>query len=187
MKSSKVVSPPSDLIVMGRLNRPYGIRGWIRVEVYTEYLDSLLEFSSWWIQKPNAKNAAARSAELWQQVNVAEGKIYQDGLVVKFADVNNPEEAQLWGRSSVAVSRADFPESERDSVYWVDLIGMSVLDSHGELFGVVDHLFETGAHDVLCVKGTRGEQLIPYTEPFLKSVDTQARQIVVDWEWTDYS
>lgn len=186
MKHSQI-QPPDDLIVMGRLNRPYGVRGWIRVEVYTEYLDSLLDFSSWWIQKPHPRGRSNvhSSTGDWQRQEIAEGKVYQDGLVVKFDGVDTPEEAQLWGRSLVAVARADFPDAEKEAVYWVDLIGLSVLDTQGTLLGTIDHLLETGTHDVLCVHGVRGEQLIPYTEPFLVSVDTKARQVVVDWEWVD--
>ena len=64
-------------------------------------------------------------------------------------------------------------------------MGMTVITIHGETLGKVDHLLETGAHDVLCERGARGEQLIPYTEPFLHKVEKAARQIVVDWEWVD--
>ncbi|MES2207072.1 MAG: ribosome maturation factor RimM [Pseudomonadota bacterium] len=182
MKKNQIL-PPDDLIVMGRLNRPYGVRGWLKVEVYTEYLDSLLDFSSWWIQKPSSPGI--KQGE-WILVPVEEGKVYQEGLVVKLEGLSTPEEARLWGRSSVAISRADFPrEDEEADIYWIDLIGLTVETVGGEVLGVVDSLLETGAHDVLCVHGKRGEQLIPYTEPFLKQVDTQAKRIIVDWEWVD--
>lgn len=171
------VPVPSDLVVMGRLNRPYGVRGWIRVEVYTEYIDSLLDFPVWWVKKYSERD--------WLPIKIAEGKIYQQGLVVKFDGVDSPEAAQAWGRASVSVSRADFPveDASEEDIYWIDLIGMEVKNAAGVLYGRVDHLLETGAHDVLCVKGPLGEQLIPYTDPFLVSVDKATKSIVVDWEW----
>ena len=98
---------------MGKLNSPYGVKGWIRVDVYTEYLDSLLDFSEWWVQKPKTSE--------WQLLSMVEGKAYQKGMVVKFSGIDNPEDARLWGRASVAISRAEWPETdEEEDLYWID-------------------------------------------------------------------
>ena len=47
--------------------------------------------------------------------------------------------------------------------------------------GVVDHLLDTGANEVLCVQGESGEMLIPFIAQAIKHVDVGARVIQVDW------
>ncbi len=52
----------------------------------------------------------------------------------------------------------------------------------GELLGTVDHLVETGANDVLVVKGDR-ERLVPFISgQVVVGVDLAAGEIRVDWD-----
>ena len=67
----------------------------------------------------------------------------------------------------------------------MDLQGLKVVNLEGTELGIVDHLMETGANDVLVVKGER-ERLIPYVQgPIVKEVDINGGVIRVDWG-TDY-
>lgn len=52
----------------------------------------------------------------------------------------------------------------------------------GDDFGIVDHMLETGANDVMVVQGER-ERLIPYVmDEAVKQVDLDKQQIIVDWD-----
>jgi len=99
------------------------------------------------------------------------------------------------------VSRASFPAATEGEYYWVDLIGLSVVNREGVVLGEVVGLMETGAHDVLRIrppaltpegaavapaKGARknadpGELLIPFVAAYVDGVDMAARRITVDW------
>jgi 16S rRNA processing protein RimM len=82
----------------------------------------------------------------------------------------------------LAVRRSQLPATGADEVYWVDLLGLAVVNIHGEDLGRVDHLLETGANDVLVVKGEK-ERLIPFArDSIVKEVDLRAGKILVDWE-----
>lgn len=60
-----------------------------------------------------------------------------------------------------------------------------MINLQGEDLGVIDHMIETGANDVMVVQGDR-ERLIPYVQDdVVKSVDLQKQQIQVDWN-VDY-
>ena len=74
------------------------------------------------------------------------------------------------------------PKLGKDEYYWAELIGLEVFTNGGESLGVVDHLLETGANDVLVLKGDR-ERLIPYVMgQVIKSIDLDKRQMNVDWD-----
>ena len=80
------------------------------------------------------------------------------------------------------VPRSSFPTADADEYYWVDLEGLRVVNSEGADFGVVSHLFSTGANDVLVARGDR-ERMIPFLQPdYIVSVDFDAGCITVDWD-----
>jgi 16S rRNA processing protein RimM len=85
----------------------------------------------------------------------------------------------------IAVPRSQLPEQDEDEYYWSDLIGMSVVNEANEQLGTVSNLLETGANDVLSVKGESGEILIPFVDAVIKQVDAANRTIRVDWS-ADY-
>jgi 16S rRNA processing protein RimM len=58
---------------------------------------------------------------------------------------------------------------------------MSVVNEVGETLGTVLELLDTGANDVLIVKGTGPDVLIPFLDSVIKQVDLQAKIIRVDW------
>jgi 16S rRNA processing protein RimM len=69
---------------------------------------------------------------------------------------------------------------KENEFYWSDLIGLKAVNREGVELGRVDSLMETGAHDVLVVKGTR-EHLIPFVAAFVGKVDVAGGTIEVDW------
>ncbi|HAF90280.1 MAG TPA: 16S rRNA processing protein RimM, partial [Pseudomonas sp.] len=76
---------------------------------------------------------------------------------------------------------------EEGEYYWHQLQGLKVIDALGQLLGVVDHLLETGANDVLVVKPCVGslddrERLLPYTDQCVQQIDLVAGEMRVDWD-----
>ncbi len=161
---------------MGRVAGPYGVRGFARVQVYTEAIDSLLDFDEWLIGRQGR----------WEVRKVAEATVYGAGLVARLEGIDTPEAARALRGSDVAVLRGDLPPPEGDEVYWVDLVGCEVVNRDGVNLGRVENLLETGANDVLVVVSgsgdTRVERLIPYVGQVVESVDVAGRSIRVDWE-----
>jgi 16S rRNA processing protein RimM len=94
----------------------------------------------------------------------------------------------------VYVRRSDFPALGTDEFYWVDLLGLDVVNEAGVELGKVADLIDNGAQSVLRIeypatskdgKPVTGERLIPFVGVFIKTVDQAAKKIVVDWE-ADY-
>ncbi|OGT20249.1 MAG: 16S rRNA processing protein RimM, partial [Gallionellales bacterium RIFOXYB12_FULL_54_9] len=86
----------------------------------------------------------------------------------------------------IAVPRSSLPEQIDGEYYWADLIGMTVINEAEVNFGTVVELLETGANDVLIVRGSSGpDVLIPFLKSVIGKVDLTARTIRVDWS-ADY-
>jgi 16S rRNA processing protein RimM len=169
-----VVRPgPEDApIIVGRVAGPYGVQGWLRVVSYTERPDKLIEYTPWYLRRGNA----------WLATGIVEAKRHSKGLVVRLPGYEDRDSAAELAGTDIGIYRRQLPATAGDEYYWDDLIGLSVVTLDGLPLGTVDHLIETGANDVLVVKGER-ERLIPYVRgSVIASVDLDDRVIRVDWD-----
>jgi 16S rRNA processing protein RimM len=160
-----------NLVIMGRIVAPYGVLGWLKVLPDTELIDGLLEYNAWQIGKNND----------WREIKLKSGKVHNDVLVVKLEGIDDRDAAFACKGQLVAVPREALPELDDGEVYWSDLIGLAVNNQQGVDFGKVIDVFETGANDVIVVKGDV-ERLIPYTEQTVVKVDVEQQTMLVDWD-----
>lgn len=166
---------PPDLLSAGRIGAAHGVRGWVRVTPFTEQAEALLKLDDWYIELGQA----------WYQVQPEEGRRQGSALVVRFAAISDRDQAESLKGGRIHVPRAALPATGKDEYYWTDLIGLSVVNQDGVVFGKVSGLLETGANDVLVVAGER-ERLIPFLmHQVVCSVDLDAGQIEVDWHPDD--
>lgn len=164
----------ADLVVMGRVAGAYGVKGWIRLQVFTERVDGLLDYPRWWLHGERG----------WEPADVEAGAAHGRALLAKLRGCDDREDAAARRGCEVAVPRAELPPAAEGEYYWSDLEGMQVGNLRGEALGVVAGLLETGANQVLVVRGER-ERLIPFVGPVVKSVDVARGELLVDWE-ADY-
>lgn len=163
------------MVIMGKVIAAYGIKGWIKVRPFTERPDSLLDYETWHL-------AGEKS---WQPCKVVKASVRGNVLVAKLQDVADRTAAEKYKGLLVAVPREQLPPTEEDEYYWSDLIGLTVENLAGSKLGVVESLLETGANDVLVVKGKQGEVLIPFISSVIQQVSLQDKIIRVDWQ-ADY-
>lgn len=161
-----------DLVILGRIVGLYGVKGWLRVHSHTQPLENIFKYRPWQI----------RIGDGWQPHEFETGKAQGKGLIVKLAEVNDRDEAAAFLQRDIAVARSQLPPLKQDTYYWTDLEGLRVVTKDGQDLGRVEHLFETGANDVMVVKGER-ERLIPWIRgQVILKVDLEAGLIEVDWD-----
>ena len=173
---------PDDLVLVGHVTGAYGIQGWVRIRPYSSDGDALLSAKTWWLDKPELHD-----------VERLESKLHNDEVVARLMGVSGRDAADALKGATVQIRRSHFPALDNDEFYWVDLIGLAVVNERGEHLGVVGDLMDNGAHPILRVEQpvAEGEKpapelLIPFVDQFVKTVDQAARLITVDWE-ADYS
>lgn len=173
---------PADLVVIGRLFGTFGVKGWLKVYSYTDPLDNFLDYHYCQIQRHGA----------WQAAQIAEGKVHGKGLIVRLKGIDDPEQAATYVGCDVAVVATQLPLLSEGEYYWRQLEGLQVIVDHPQrgrlILGRVDHLLETGANDVLVVRGDensidRRERLIPYLpEQVVFEINLAAQTMRVDWD-----
>lgn len=173
---------PAELVVIGRLSAVYGVKGWLKVYSYTDPIENFLGYSQCWVQRHGS----------WQPLAIAEGRQHGKGLVVRLDGVEDREQAAAFIGSDVAIAASELPALEPEEFYWRQLVDLQVFVDHpqrGRLnLGRIHHLLETGANDVLVIRGDehsidQRERLIPYApEQFVFDVDLAAKTMRVEWD-----
>jgi 16S rRNA processing protein RimM len=159
-----------DWIVMGRIAAPFGIKGWVKVQPYSEDPGTLMDFESWRIGRGELQTYYA--------VEAAQG--HGKALVAKLAGIEDRDAAYALRGQEISVAKSALPPPEENEFYWSDLIGLKVVNREGIELGRVDNLMESGANDLLVVKGAR-EHLIPFVAAFIGKIDLAGKTIEVDW------
>ncbi|WP_369683373.1 ribosome maturation factor RimM [Nitrosomonas communis] len=163
---------------MGHIIGPFGILGWVKIASYSENIESLLDYSVWWLGKGD---------DAWSAMKVVSYNIHDNKLIVAFQGYHDRTQASHLKGMQIAVPRDQLPhlpENGTEGYYWSDLIGTSVFNLQNEEFGYVIGLLRTGANDVLQVRSVRGDQkerLIPFIDQVIVEVDLTARKITIDW------
>ena len=185
------MSAGEELVVIGRLLAPYGLKGWMKVYSFTEPMENLLDYSVCQLQR-SGDQAQCSGDQTAQQVEIEAGRPHGKGLVIKLRGVETPEQARLYTNAELAVPVSQMPVLEQGDYYWRQLEGLQVVaqfdGGDAQLLGRVDHLLETGANDVLAVVPCEGsidqrERLVPWLpERVVLKVDLDAGVICVDWD-----
>ncbi len=160
------------VVTVGRVGKTHGLKGWLRLYSYTEPLDNLLSYQPWLLKKGND----------WEPANVEDKQMRGQQLLVKFAGFDVPETARALTNSYIGVTRQTLPELPDGEYYWIDLQGLTVVNTTGIELGKMDHIFDTGANPVMVVEGDK-QLLIPYVhDHYVLDIDIDKQLIRVDWE-----
>ena len=168
---------PADIVVLGKIVGPYGLRGAVKVHPFADDPLVWAKLPYWWVMQE------ARPSEGWQRTRLIRCKAHGSGLVAELEclpDRNASEAAQGF---IVGVPRAMLPPPAPNEYYWADLIGLEVFNTHDQALGLVLGLIETSANDVLRIGGEdQVERLLPFVATVVLDVDLLTRRMRVDWE-----
>jgi 16S rRNA processing protein RimM len=173
-------SAAKDMLVVGKITGCYGLKGWVKIHSYTEPVENFKGFGAWQVSRRGA----------FEAIDFDVLKRHGRGLVAHIVAVDDRTLAESYKGLEVSVPVSALPELPEGEYYWRDLQGLQVWCQEGGnrvLVGLVDHLIETGANDVLVVKACEGsidmrERLIPYLPGnTVIRVNLEEAMIEVDW------
>ena len=178
---------PADAVELGRVQDAWGIKGWVRIQPHSADTEALFASTDWFLQPPEARFARGFSAFTGcVAVRVAELKAHADGLVARFDGVADRNTAEALKGCRISLPRSAFPEPTEGEYYWVDLIGLEVVNREGIVLGTVRELLASGPQTTLVIAaeqdGKAIERMVPFVSAFVDGVDLAGRRITVDWQ-----
>ncbi|MGJ8514955.1 Ribosome maturation factor RimM [Carnimonas sp. R-84865] len=162
-------------VVMGSLTSPYGIKGWLKVYSHTSPMEGILDYPHWSVEKNGVE----------RRFRVLQGRRQGKGLVVQLEGVDSRDAAEALGGATIRLAAGELPRLSEGEFYWYQLEGLAVATTDGVALGRVAYLFETGANDVLVIKGAEDgkERLVPFIpDDVIIDIDLDAGHMTVDWD-----
>lgn len=171
----------SNLIDVGKVSSPHGIKGWVKIHSQTEPATNLFTYQPWYLKTKHG----VKPTELleWR----AQGK----GFVARIKGIEDRTQAEMLCPVSIAIEKSLLPELEEGNYYWHQLQDCRVVSTYNGIeadLGLVKKILPTGANDVLVVLGDensidQSERLVPYVlGQFVTSIDLEQKIIAVDWD-----
>ncbi len=157
-------------VALGYVAAVHGIKGWIKVRSWTRPMEAILGYQPWLLGEDK------------KPVKIVDGRKQGKGLVALLPGFQDREQAAMLVGQQIFVRRDQLPATAADEYYWSDLEGLEVKTTKGEVLGRVERLIETGANDVLVIRGNR-EHLVPFIQgQYVSRVDLESKLIEVDWD-----
>ena len=180
---------PDDAIEVARIAGAWGVKGSIRLNAYSVGADALLHAKRWYLREPEKKQLLKSEAIIFDVPAVLTVKKAQEqgkNIRADTAEITSPEHADILKGFRVFIRRSDFPKLKHGEFYWVDLIGLDVVNLTDENLGVVGDLMSNGPQSILRVRYEEEdklqERLIPFVDAYVIEVDLEKQLIRVDWQ-----
>ncbi|MCK7459936.1 ribosome maturation factor RimM [Idiomarina aminovorans] len=167
----------SEKIVVGRIGAVYGVKGWLKVQSFTDDPESIFEYSPWLLSQKTER-----------ELEVVEWRHHNNGLIVRLEGISDRDEAARLTGADICITADELPALADDEFYWRDLIGMRVVNTNGYDMGVVEQIMPTASNDVLVVKANsndgfgKSERLIPFIQSEnITEINKEEKRIQVEW------
>ena len=180
---------PEDAVEVGIVVDAWGLKGWVKVKPFASDPQALFSSRRWFLKPPD-KAGVLRPATVVKPLppllRITQVKEHGEVVVALAQEVPDRDAAEALRGARVFIGRSSFPTAGADEYYWIDLIGLNVVNRQGEKLGTVAGLIDTGPHSVLRVApegvvDEAGERLIPFVAAYIDTVSVERRLISVDW------
>ena len=159
-------------VMLGRIGRPYGIKGWVHLTSYTSPASNICHYTTWQLKRSNNNI---------QTYEVTHCKAHGENFVAKLDGIDDRDVAASLVNAAIQIDRQDLPKLETNEFYWHDLYNLRVINSAGVELGKITEILETGANDVLVVTGDK-RHLLPYIDGVILNINLDQGIIEVDWQ-----
>ena len=158
-------------IELGRVGAPWGVKGWVHVDSYTDPPDGILEYREWVLRLGSGERISRR---------LLDGRPHSDRLVARLEGIEDRDRAAALTGAVIEVDRAALPPTSEREYYQADLIGLPVRNLEDAELGKVGYFVDTPTGPMMVVQGER-EYWVPAAPKHLRKVDLTAGLILVDW------
>lgn len=170
------MSQASETMIIGTIGAPYGVKGWVKINSYTDEKAGIFGYAPWIIGTE-------------QKYQVDQWRTHNKALVAKLTGIDSRDDAESIKNLDISIESSQLPELSEDEFYWRDLVGMQVVTDKGYSLGKIKEIFATGANDVMLIKANTNdafgqkERMLPILfDQVIKQIDKTSATITVDWD-----
>ncbi|MFC1841415.1 ribosome maturation factor RimM, partial [Thermodesulfobacteriota bacterium] len=155
---------------VGKVIRPHGIKGLIRVWSYARSAESFLHSGTIFFKLDQKAPVECRILEV---------KPYKNIFLMAVEDLDSYEKADKYRGAKIFVKKDHLRQNNEDEYFWFELIGLDVYQDNGEYLGILKEIIPTGSNDVYVVRLNESEFLIPAIHEVIKKIDIEDRKMII--------
>jgi 16S rRNA processing protein RimM len=159
-----------DLILIGRVTRPHGLTGLLRIVSYAQSKETFLEAGSVFLSK--------EQNELYER-KVVSIRPYRSVFLLRLSGLNSIDEAEVFRGAGILIRKDCLVKKDEDEFFWYELLGLDVYLVTGQYLGVLKEIFPTGSNDVYVVENKGKEFLIPAIHQVVKEINLAQKRMVI--------
>ena len=164
---SVINMPDNDLITIGKIVAPHGVRGDVRILPLTDFPDRFDDLKAAYVDDVG-------------QLKLESARQHKKMILLKFSGFNTMNDAERLRGKLIKIGRQDLVKLPAGQYYIFDIIGLAVVTEDGEHLGCITDVLQPGSNDVYVVE-QQGKQdlLIPAIKEVVKKIDIAGKQIIV--------
>ncbi|MDO5297507.1 MAG: ribosome maturation factor RimM [bacterium] len=171
-KSLPPLPSASDLVAIGKILRPHGVRGEMRTLILTDFPERFFETDEVFFVSPNQK--------IVKRFELQSARFHANWILLKFTGIDSPEEVAEYRHWLITVPQDQLVELEEGEYWHFQLEGLQVEDADGHPIGTLKEVVETPGHDLYAVLPPHGKEiLIPAVKEYVLNVDLDQGKMIV--------
>jgi 16S rRNA processing protein RimM len=160
-----------DLCIIGKILRPYGLKGQVCVKPITDFVERFKKLKRVYV--------GDNPVEV-EEHQVVSSFLRDEDVILKFKGVNDRTSAESFSGKFIYIPEEELVPLPEDSFYVHDLIGLKVYDTNGNKIGVITDVWLLPANDVYVVESKGKEILIPAIKDVVKEVDLEKKMMIIE-------
>ncbi len=157
------------LLLVGKIIRPHGKRGLLRIRSYAGSEASFLDAGTVFLRSVSGEIHEFRVTSVNAHKNI---------FLMRLKDLNSKEEAEGYKGADILINK-DTLVREEDECFWYELLGLKVYLDTGDYLGSISHIISAGSNDVYVVREGEKEIFIPATHEVVKEIDLENEKMII--------
>ncbi len=155
---------------IGVVRKPHGVRGGLKVTLYSINLKTLQSLEQLFVNTGNN----------WKQLTLKSCQGYDDFAILGFDEIADRTQAESYRDLELFTNRDALPELDEGQFYLTDLIGCDVVDEQQRSLGKVIEVLTPAAHEVLVIQQGDQETLVPLVDEWVLDIDINNSRIQIN-------
>ncbi|MFH1491413.1 MAG: ribosome maturation factor RimM [Pseudomonadota bacterium] len=161
---------PEDLLLLGKVIRPHGLDGALRVLSFAESEKSFLKAGVLFIRSVTGET---------RKHEIRSIKPHKKVLLLELEALSSLEEAEKYRDADILIDRDTLQREEGDEYFWFELLGLDVYLKGGTYLGKIGQIVPSQRYDIYVVNEGKREVMIPATHEFIEKIDLENKRMVI--------
>jgi 16S rRNA processing protein RimM len=155
-------------LVIGRVTKPHGIRGEVRVEVHTDDPQRYSLLDRLYLDDKSS-----------EPIEIEHVRYHKTWVLLKLKGIDDRASAESLRSKWLQIPEEEALPLDDGQYYLYQIIGVKVYVESGDFLGDIIEVLETKANNVFLVKGDKGEILLPDIAEVVKEINLEQRTMIV--------